>query len=168
MANQKRRFWDTQDLFLQVLEMRHGFLQQLIWMFKPVKLDPRIPVRASQRERILKVVQAIWDDFKTKMHDYMAPKYQTSAFPAMVGLNIFLWSWDKILALTVEIANIIKAEKDLKPEVGVIAFGHKKVELLRQASFVFMCGNRTGSRSTALQMLLPLVHAATYDAAAQQ
>ncbi len=123
---------------------------------------------ASQRECILKAAQAIWDDFKTKTRDHVAPKYQTSAFPAMVGSNIFLWSWDKILALTVEIANIIKTEKDLKPEVGVFAFGHKKAELLRQAAFVFTCGDRTGSRSAALQMLLPLVHTATYDAAAEQ
>ncbi len=137
-------------------------------MLKPVELDPRILVTASQRERILKVMQAIWDDFKTKTHDHVAPKYQTSGFPAMVGSNIFLWSWDKILALTIEIVNIINTKKDLKPEVGVFAFGHKKVELLRQAAFVFMCSDRTGSRSAALQMLLPLVHMATHDAAAAQ
>ncbi len=42
------------------------------------------------------------------------------------------------------------------------------MELLRQGMFVFMCGDRTGSRSVALQTLLPLVHTATYDAAAAQ
>ncbi len=122
----------------------------------------------TQGECVLKAAQAIWDDFKIKTLDHMAPKYQTSAFLAMVGSNIFLWSWDKILALIVEICNIINMEKDLKPDVGIWAFGHKRAELLRQGMFVFMCGNRTGSRSAALQTLLPLVHAATYDAAVAQ
>ncbi len=60
---------------------------------------------------MLKVAQAIWDDFKIKTCDHVAPKYQTSGFPAMVGSNIFLWSWDKILALVVEISNIINTER---------------------------------------------------------
>ncbi len=168
MDNQTRRFWDTQDLFLQILKMQREFLQRPIWMLKTVELDLRIPVTASQREHVLKAAQAIWDDFKIKTCDHMTPKYQTLGFLAMVGSSIFLWSWDKILALVVEIANIINTEKDLKPEVGVFVFGHKKAELPRQGVFIFMCGDRMGLRSVVLQTLLPLVHAATYDAAAAQ
>ncbi len=77
-ANQKSRYWDTQDLFLQLLEMQRECLQRPIFMLPPVALDPRIPVTPTQREHMLKAAQAIWDDFKIKTHNHVAPKYQTS------------------------------------------------------------------------------------------
>ncbi len=166
MPNQKTRYWDMEDLFLQLAAFRQECLQRPIFMLPPVAVDPRSASMLSQRERILKAVQAIWDDFKIKTHDHVAPKHETSGFLAMVGSNIFLWSWNKILELVVEICNMINMEKDLKPEVGVWAFCQKRVEMFRQGVFIFMCGDRRGSRSAALQMLLPQVHVATYDAAA--
>ncbi len=71
----------------------------------------------------------MWDDFKVKTRDHVAPQYQTSGFPAMVGSNVFHWSWNKVLALVIEISNMINTEKDLKPEVGVWTFGPKRIEM---------------------------------------
>ncbi len=68
-----------------------------------------------------------------------------TALPAQVGSNIFLVSWDKILLLAMEIADIIDLERNEKPDVGVFAFGKKKLELLCIACYVFMFGYQSGA-----------------------
>ncbi len=136
-------------------------MQRPIYLLPPVAVDERIPITPMQKDHVLKAAQVVWDDFKIKTCDHVAPQYETSGFPAMVSSNIFHWSWNKVLALVIEISNMINMEKDLNLEVGVWAFTTKRIEMFRQAVFVFMCGDRMGSGSAALQMFLPLVHAAT-------
>ncbi len=67
-----------------------------------------------------------------------------------------------------EIANIVWMEIDVQPDIGLFRFGHKKQELLRIAAYIFMVGDRSGLRHTAIQTLLPLVHAALFDTAAEE
>ncbi len=119
-------YWDNQDLMLQVFKMRREFLQRPIWMLKQVTLDPQIPVMEEQKMHVVKVAHKIWADFKEKTRDHIAPRFDTTALPAQVGSNIFLVSWDKILLLATEIADIINLEQNEKPDVGAFAFGIKK------------------------------------------
>ncbi len=53
-------------------------------------------------------------------------------------------------------------------DVGTFAFSKKKMELFCIAAYMFMFGDRSGMRHMALQTLLPLVQAATFDATAKQ
>ncbi len=137
--------WDNQDLMLQVFKMHHEFLQRPIWMLKQVELDPQIPVTEEQRMRVVRVAHRIWANFKEKTRDHIAPRFNMTALPAQVGTNIFLVSWDKILLLATEIADIINLEWNKKPDVGVFTYGKKKAELLRIACYVFMFGDRLGA-----------------------
>ncbi len=90
--------------------------------------------------QVVKVVHNVWADFKEKTRDHIVPHFDTTALAAQVGRNIFLVSWDKILLLAMEIADIIDLERNKKPDVGVFAFAKKKAELLRIAAYVFMFG----------------------------
>ncbi len=118
--------WDNQDLMLQVFKMRREFLQRPIWMLKQVELDPRIPVTEEQKMRVVRVALRIWADFKEMTRDHIAPRFDMTVLPAQVGSNIFLVSWDKILLLATEIADIIDLERNEKPDVGVFAFTKRR------------------------------------------
>ncbi len=77
----------------------------------------------------------------------------------MICTSIYHTSWDEILGLATVITEMVQGEMLMNPDVSHFMFGLKRLEMFCIATFYFNVGSHQGSRSMAIWMLEPIIHA---------
>ncbi len=138
-----------------------------LWMCGKIQLDDWILITEDQHTQIRRLADSVWRDFRDQCKIIAVLKH-TTILMAMVSMSPNHICWDLILGISKEIAEMLHGEMAMVVGVGAFMFGLKQLEMWRTAVFYFMVGTHRGSRSLAIRILQPIVHAHTMEAVAHK
>ncbi len=137
-----------------------------IYMMGEVQLDPRILVSDDQLQTIRRLADEVWSDYREQCKKIAADN-QVTILMAMICTSIYHTNWDEILGLASAIMEMVQAEMVMNLDIGQFMFALKCLEMFRTATFYFNVGLHHGSRSMAIRMLEPIIHAQVLEAVAE-